>query len=469
MRVFIISILLSLSVNAATDNIWYKGNIEDAFKLAKKSNTPLFLYWGAVWCPPCNMMKSKVFNTSIFKNELKNFIPIYLDGDSKRAQVWGDKLKTSGYPTMIVLDSNAQEVSRLPIIQDSVQFVNQLKEIRNNLTSIKALSDKCIQKKCTSKEWTRLSLHSWMQEELIPEEKLEGIFYDLYIQSSKAKNLTQYSFLLLYLNKTKKKAYDPIILKGINNLISDKVALYENLMSLSYTTDKIKKLLNKKQLKIIKKVLKEVNATSKDFSEKLAILMIESNLELRKKNEIINDINIIDKKLSSSNLTKNERQNIMSDLIYSYMVNDELNIARKVCLREIEKSHSPYYFMSYMSSIEKKSKNMMKALKWSRRAWQESKGPATRIQWGSSYLRKALEFKIVDFNKLHLNKDLTVYLNESKKTLGLFNGRNARSLKKLLEMVKKSEDKSLTKLVSNLCNNSSEPKKCGNLKKEIGI
>ena len=34
------------------DNIWFEGSVEEAFNRSKQLDKPLFLYWGAVWCPP---------------------------------------------------------------------------------------------------------------------------------------------------------------------------------------------------------------------------------------------------------------------------------------------------------------------------------------------------------------------------------------------------------------------------------
>jgi thiol:disulfide interchange protein len=62
---------------------WRKdNNVDAAFALAKSANKPLFLYWGAVWCPPCNQVKATIFNRQEFIDKSRHFIPVYLDGDS---------------------------------------------------------------------------------------------------------------------------------------------------------------------------------------------------------------------------------------------------------------------------------------------------------------------------------------------------------------------------------------------------
>ena len=55
------------SVKPQTKEIqWYDGAVEQAFADARDSDTPVFLYWGAVWCPPCQEIKSTVFKSKDF-------------------------------------------------------------------------------------------------------------------------------------------------------------------------------------------------------------------------------------------------------------------------------------------------------------------------------------------------------------------------------------------------------------------
>ena len=49
-------------------------NSDAIFARAKASGRPVFLYWGAVWCPPCNQVKANVFNRADFIVKSQLFI-----------------------------------------------------------------------------------------------------------------------------------------------------------------------------------------------------------------------------------------------------------------------------------------------------------------------------------------------------------------------------------------------------------
>ena len=75
----------------ATEIAWREGDVADALAEAKEQGKPVILYWGAVWCPPCNQMKSTLFKDASFIAETEKFVPVYLDGDTAGAQEWGER------------------------------------------------------------------------------------------------------------------------------------------------------------------------------------------------------------------------------------------------------------------------------------------------------------------------------------------------------------------------------------------
>src|ERR1700741_2644803 len=88
--------------------------VDKAFALARKAGKPVFLYWGAVWCPPCNQVKATLFSRSEFVERSRAFVPVYVDGDKAGAQKVASRFKVQGYPTMILFKPDGTEITRLP-------------------------------------------------------------------------------------------------------------------------------------------------------------------------------------------------------------------------------------------------------------------------------------------------------------------------------------------------------------------
>jgi hypothetical protein len=58
---------------------------------------------------------------------------------------------------------------------------------------------------------------------------------------------------------------------------------------------------------------------------------------------------------------------------------------------ELKRSHSPYYFMLHLATNARKRDDKPGAIHWYAEAWKAAKGPATRLQWGVSYLNGLLD------------------------------------------------------------------------------
>jgi len=94
-----------------------------AASYAKNSGLPILLYFtGSDWCPPCIRLKDEVFSKQEFKDYAKeSLILLELDFPRDKPQsnemreanaTLRDRFKVTGYPTVILMDGNEQEIAR---------------------------------------------------------------------------------------------------------------------------------------------------------------------------------------------------------------------------------------------------------------------------------------------------------------------------------------------------------------------
>src|SRR6266567_6553675 len=150
---------------------WQKGDVDAAFAKARAEAKPLFLYWGAVWCPPCNQVKATIFNRQDFVERSRLFVPVYIDGDSPSAQRLGARFKVSGYPTMILFKPDGSEITRLPGEADVEQYMRVLQMGMNGARPVKDTLSAALDKsgnaaaRLSAEDWRMLAYYSWDTDE----------------------------------------------------------------------------------------------------------------------------------------------------------------------------------------------------------------------------------------------------------------------------------------------------------------
>ena len=101
-------------MTAPGDVDWFSGAPAAAFAQARASGRPVFLYWGASWCPPCNRIRAGAFARADFAELSKSFIALHIDGDGPGAQELAEQFRLRSYPTLVVYRPDGAEVTRLP-------------------------------------------------------------------------------------------------------------------------------------------------------------------------------------------------------------------------------------------------------------------------------------------------------------------------------------------------------------------
>ena len=81
-----------------------------ALGLAKQKGQKTLLDFETTWCGPCKTMDQYVYTADTIVFATKNLIAVKIDGDEHRDQV--KKYKIDGYPTLVLLDKEGNEIAR---------------------------------------------------------------------------------------------------------------------------------------------------------------------------------------------------------------------------------------------------------------------------------------------------------------------------------------------------------------------
>jgi protein disulfide-isomerase len=84
---------------------------------------------------------------------------------------------------------------------------------------------------------------------------------------------------------------------------------------------------------------------------------------------------------------------VVNAALYVLTALDEPERAYAVAEHAMKSAKTPYYYMADLADLDEEMGRKDEALAWLERAYRESKGPATRFQWGTSYVRGLIRMR----------------------------------------------------------------------------
>lgn len=409
---------------------WFEGSVDEAFAAAKETGKPIYLYWGAVWCPPCHAISATVFKSPEFLERSQLFISVYLDGDTENAQEYGEKFGVAGYPTMIVFDSQGNEMTRIPGGIDLQAYANILDLTLSNASSAGELVASLVTeaKPLSAADCTLLAYYSWGQDTQVLEERDARDAFRRMYEACPADQVAERSILYIaWLDEALSAASaeeNPVQLTAeqkseafmmVSTVLADEALIKANIFTVlfggaDYTNQLTEPQSGERQalMDAFQDALARIAADESIYKrERIYTLAGKINFERMHDEEAeLSDSlkqEIRDMVLWADESTPSvyERQpiiNALGNVLEDAGMDD---VAKPLLLAELDRSKQPYYFMVALADIEQRAGNMDTAVDWLSRAHEATTGPATRFQWGYYYVAGLLEMMPGDTQRIH--------------------------------------------------------------------
>ena len=441
------------STNVAWQPAAADADVDRAFTQAKAQNKPVLLYWGATWCPPCNQLKATLFNRQDFATLSKSFVAVHVDGDRPSAQKLGTRFKVSGYPTMVLFNPQGQELTRLPGEVDAPQVMAVLQSALAGGRPIKAvLADALAGKTLPANDWRMLAFYGWetSEEQLVPKAEVPGTLVQLAVASPAADVETTTRLWLKALAASddgKGLKADDALRERVLKVLADPAQSRTHMDVLSNGADDIVRTLEPLDspgrsalMAALGTALQRLEAdTTMSRNDRMGALYArvllarldgpKDAVQVKLPEALLKDVREHVTKADREITDGYERMAVITfggALLARAGLWDESEALLKA---NLSKTLTPYYLMSQLGSNARKLGQKDQALDWYAKAWDQSDGPATRLQWGTGYFTALVDLAPQDAARIE--KTAAKIFMEASRDQGAFQGRSVRGLKRV--------------------------------------
>ena len=104
--------------------------LEQALNVAKSSNKLVLADMSAIWCPACRKLDKQVFSDENVKTQLnQNFVYARIEYESPEGESFMQNYQVTGFPTLLVLNSDGEKLVQLPINYEPLPFLATLQKV----------------------------------------------------------------------------------------------------------------------------------------------------------------------------------------------------------------------------------------------------------------------------------------------------------------------------------------------------
>ena len=387
------------------DIAWIRNAPEAALTAAHDRGQPVLLYWGAQWCPPCNRVKAEIFSHPDLAPLLPGLVPLYLDGDSDGAQRLAERFHLRSYPTLVLMRSDGRELTRLPCEVDGARFASLLALAMQAPCTVAASLDAALSgtRELDLAEWRLLAFYSWDTDEgrLLGERQAAptlAALADACPDRDCARRLAWHACYLAAKGKLPLAADaalqlardlgDAQFVRNHADIICNYAADLVRLLTAAQSEARAQLTHAWSSAVLSLETDPFVNLSDQLFALRVRVRMARLGQAVADIEDLVR-ARVTDALAQAADpalrlVVLNIGAGAMID---AGMATD----AATLLSDEMRSTHSPYYFMHTLATLAKKRGDAGAAVDWYERAWRESQGAATRLQWGTTYLLALIE------------------------------------------------------------------------------
>ncbi|HEX7079637.1 MAG TPA: thioredoxin family protein [Gammaproteobacteria bacterium] len=403
------------AAEAPAEIAWFDGGVEAAFAKARAESKPVFLFWGAVWCPYCADLKAHVFSRPDFVEKLDLFVPVYLDGDDPGAQKWAETFDVAGYPTVLALAPDGAELARIAGGMDVRVYDDMLDLVLGDVRPIDAVLRSVDAAALTAEDCRRLAYNGWGLEDVEPAAGAQlaatlAKAAERCASSGRAEAARLTAIAASYALGSEADALaggaSPSPLLGdlvgrVGEVVADPVLAASVADALQYLGEDFfvlaRRLAPEQAPELLSNWSEAMTAASRDerYGEGDRLAAERSKVEAVKAlgggEGVPAPLEAEARALIEETLGKVQntpaRPGAVNGAVNLLVALGDPAAAYAIAEREMRRSKTPYYQMADLAALEEMMGHLETAIVWLERAYRASKGPATRFQWGTNFVR----------------------------------------------------------------------------------